>query len=137
MKFVKSIIIKVITLVAFVLIPTGAVLAQGNFQNPLKFPTLATFLNALLDVVIIIGIPVVTLAIIYAGFLFISAQGSDDKITKAKTIFFWVIIGALIILGAKALATAIEGTVNDLTGAPASMTLVLEESPETYGLSRN
>ncbi|MCH7782904.1 hypothetical protein IID62_07525 [candidate division KSB1 bacterium] len=94
-------------------------------------------MNGLLNVIIIIGIPIVTLAIIYAGFLFISAQGNETKISTAKNIFFWVVIGSLLILGAKALAVAIEGTVKDLTEAPKSQELTLEENSEMYKLIKN
>jgi len=104
-----------------------------TFSNPLKFCTLADFLNELLNVIIIIGIPIVTLAIIYAGFLFISAQGNETKISSAKKIFFWVVIGSLLILGAKALAVAIEGTVEDLgVRTPENQMLTLEEDSEIY-----
>lgn len=106
-----------------------------RFSNPLddtKFPTLADFMNGLLNVIIIIGIPVVTLAIIYAGFLFISAQGNETKISSAKKIFFWVVIGSLIILGAKALAVAVQGTVEDLSEIPVRDVLTLEEDRGVY-----
>ena len=109
----------------------------NNFSNPLDFETLADFLNALLNVIIIIGIPVVTLAIIFAGFLFITAQGNETKVSTAKKIFFWVVIGALLILGAKALAVAIQGTVDDLTEAPKNQVLTLEENSEIYGLIKD
>ena len=134
MKLGSRILMKVVSLAVLVFIPIRFLLAQESFQNPLKFTTLAQFLNALLDVIIIIGIPIVTLAIIYAGFLFISAQGNETKISSAKQIFFWVVIGSLLILGAKALAVAIEGTVKDLTDAPKSRVLTLGENPEMYGL---
>ena len=140
MKCGNQIFIKLISLVVLLFIPAGFLLAQtGNppdeFSNPLKFATLAEFLNALLNVIIIIGIPVVTLAIIYAGFLFISAQGDVTKITNAKKIFFWVVIGALLILGAKALAVAIEGTIKDLEAqAPTSHVLTIQENSEIYEL---
>lgn len=134
MKFKSRILAKVSSIIVLMFIPAGTLLAQGNFPNPLKFDKLADFLNELLTVIIIIGVPIVTLAIIYAGFLFISAQGNETQISNAKKIFFWVVIGALIILGAKALAEAIEGTVDDLTGAGANQELTLEENPEAYEL---
>ena len=145
MKYRNQIFAKSISLVVLLFVPAGALFAQsgqgnppctGNncFSNPLKFESLADFLNALLNVIIIIGIPVVTLAIIFAGFLFITAQGNETKVSTAKNIFFWVVIGALLILGAKALAVAIEGTVKDLTEAPKSQELTLEENSEIYDL---
>jgi len=88
---------------------------SGGFQNPLKFCSISEFLNALLDVIILIGVPVVVFAVIYAGFLFVTAQGNVEKINTAKKVIIWTLIGAMLVLGSKALALAIQGTVNDLT----------------------
>ena len=88
--------------------------AQG-LQNPLRFGTLSEFLNAVLNAVILIAFPVLVLFLVYAGFLFISAQGNDQKLSQARTVFLWTLIGALLILGSKALAIAINSTVQQIT----------------------
>jgi hypothetical protein len=69
--------------------------------------------NALKDV-ITIGIPIVALAIIYCGFLFVFARGNSEKLTKAKDALLYTIIGAAILLGALAIAQMISGTVSAL-----------------------
>jgi len=54
------------------------------------------------------------LAIIYTGFLFVEAQGSPEKITKAKKALTYTIIGAAILLGAFVIADAIGKTVDEI-----------------------
>lgn len=86
----------------------------GKIVNPLgpngatDFPS---FINTLLTGVLRIGIPVVALAIIYCGFLFVSARGNAEKLGKAKEALLYTLIGAAILLGSLALATMIKGTV--------------------------
>jgi hypothetical protein len=60
--------------------------------------------------------PVITVFIVYAGFLFVSARGNTETIKKAKENFMYVILGAALILGAWVLATLIGGTVSQLLG---------------------
>jgi len=90
--------------------------ATQSLQNPLRsdIGNISQFLTALLDAVVIIVFPFIILMIIYSGFLFVSAQGNEDKLKTAKKTILWTIIGALIILGASMLSYAIEGTINDL-----------------------
>jgi hypothetical protein len=89
----------------------------AGFRNPLSTPTLPEFLNKILDVVITIGFPIIVLAVVYTGFLFVKAQGNKEELGTAKKAFMWTVIGALIILGAQALSFAIEGTVDQLRGS--------------------
>jgi len=87
-----------------------------TIENPLgpKLTSLPAFIEAILNIVLIIGVPIVTLAIIYAGFLFVQAQGNTEKITKAKMTLLYTIIGAALLLGAFVVANAIKGTVDDI-----------------------
>ena len=61
-----------------------------------------------------IGIPLVALAVIYCGFLFVFARGNPEKLTKAKSALLWTLIGAAVLLGAWALAQMISATVAGL-----------------------
>lgn len=84
--------------------------------NPLQAGTsLQGFLISILDFVIRIGTIVVILMLVYVGYLFVVAQGSDSKLSEAKHALLWTLIGALILLGAKAIALAIQATVQALT----------------------
>ena len=90
--------------------------------NPLKFDCTAngtgncleSFLSSIMDFVIQIGVVVVILMLVYIGYLFVVAQGSDSKLSEARQALMWTLIGALILLGAKAITSGIMSTVRAL-----------------------
>lgn len=98
-----------------VFVPT-LVFAESSLQNPLGFDSLTDFLRKLLELVALIGFPLIVLFIVYIGFQFIAAEGNPEKLSKVRKLFFWALVGALIVLGAQALAIAIQGTVDQLRG---------------------
>lgn len=83
--------------------------------NPLKFCSLEGLLDAILDAAIQLGTVILTLALIYTGFLFVAARGNEEAIKKARRALLYTIIGGLILLGAKAIEVVIRDTVNSLT----------------------
>jgi len=86
-----------------------------TLESPLGgVSNLNNLIEKILEVVVQIGTPIAVLFIIYAGFLFVTAQGNETKITKAKNAFTWAIIGTAVLLGAWVLAVAIEGTIGNL-----------------------
>ncbi|PIP86612.1 hypothetical protein COV42_00235 [Candidatus Campbellbacteria bacterium CG11_big_fil_rev_8_21_14_0_20_44_21] len=88
--------------------------SASKLKNPVKFNSIETLLSAFLEFVVKVGGIAVTLAIIYAGFKFVRAQGNSTKIEEAKKILMYVFIGAAIILGAEALRIVISGTVSNI-----------------------
>lgn len=91
--------------------------AASSYQNPITYggiTSIPDLLLALVDLVFLIGVPIIVLFIIYAGFLFVSAGDNEAAIGKAKTVLMWTLIGALVLLGAKAISAAIQGTVLSL-----------------------
>gem|GEM_PF-811912 len=95
----------------------GDVDAMLKLKNPLEgtVDTLPALVKSLLNIVMIIGTPLVALAIIYAGFMLVAAQGNAEKLTKARQALLWGIVGGAVLLGAYILAQAIGGTVEQLT----------------------
>lgn len=84
--------------------------------NPLSSGTsLQSLLQAILAFVVKIGTVVVVLMLVYVGYLFATAQGEPAEISKAKDALMWTIIGALILLGAQAIASGIQATANALS----------------------
>lgn len=103
--------------------PTGNPSAQNTTNtsnitlvNPLGSGVgLMELLNKILDFVIKIGTIVVIFMIVYVGYLFVAAQGEPGKITEARKALLWTVVGALILLGAKAIAIGIQATVQALS----------------------
>jgi hypothetical protein len=86
-------------------------------ENPLPgVNDIPTLVDKLLGIVLKIGVPIIALAIIYTGYLFIAAQGNPEKLKQAKDTFVYVLIGAAILLGAYAIAKAVFSTVESIRG---------------------
>ncbi len=65
-----------------------------------------------------IGTVIIILMLVYVGFLFVTAQGNDSKISEARTALLWTVVGALILLGAQAISLGIQSTVQALSTGP-------------------
>lgn len=91
----------------------GALNNRPIFENPLgDVNNFQTLLYRIFDAVIKLALVFVVFMIIYSGFLFVSAQGSSDGITKATKTFTYTIIGGVILLGAMSISGVICNTVN-------------------------
>lgn len=105
-------------LVLFALVPlVEAQTNKNKLENPLspEFSTIPNFISGALKVLVMISLPIITLFFVYAGYKFIAAQGNQEKLGDAKQNFLYVVIGAILILGAWVIATLIGGTVTQLT----------------------
>ncbi|MDP3965175.1 MAG: pilin [bacterium] len=115
-----------------VLILAGAAAAHAATNcdsalcNPLnaQFSDIPTFIAGFLQVVVLIALPIIVLFFVIAGFKFISAQGNPTALGEARKNFMWVVIGALLIMGAWVLATLIAGTVSQLVGPSPNQNVV-------------
>ncbi|MEK9185899.1 MAG: hypothetical protein AAB863_03935, partial [Patescibacteria group bacterium] len=90
-----------------------------KITNPLKGGTdsIPVLLEKIISEALLpIGAVVVVVMIIYAGFLFVTAKGKPEDITKAKDALLYAAIGAGILLGARVLAGAIKATVIQIGG---------------------
>ena len=87
---------------------------SSGLTNPLQSSSIQDLLGKVLDAVIAVGTVVITLMLVYCGFLFVVAQGNEEKIRDARTALMWTVIGALVLLGAKAIQGIITATVQTL-----------------------
>jgi hypothetical protein len=84
--------------------------------NPLSAGTsLPVLLQDILGFVVKIGAVAVVLMLVYVGFLFATAGGNESQISKAREALLWTIVGALILLGAQAIASGIQATAQALS----------------------
>jgi hypothetical protein len=84
-------------------------------NNPLpNINSVPQLIQTILTGLLTIGIPVVALAVIYSGFLFVFARGNSEKLTKAKSALMWTLIGAAVLLGSWAIAKMISATITGL-----------------------
>ena len=85
--------------------------------NPLKSGTsLSALLANILTFVVQLGAIVVVVMLVYTGFKYVAARGNPGEIKNAHEMLKWTVIGALVLLGAQAIASAIQATVTALGG---------------------
>ncbi len=89
-------------------------LLQIKLKNPLKVDNIGDAITFFLNTLIKIAIPFIVVFFIWAGLKFILAQGKPEELKKARMMFWYTIIGTLLILGAWTIANAIIGTVNSI-----------------------
>lgn len=94
--------------------PASALAIESGLRNPIKAENFGQLVDIIADIVLQIGGVVAVIFIIWSGFLFVTAGGSDEKITKAKNTFMWTIVGVAVLLGAKVIASAVVGFIETL-----------------------
>jgi hypothetical protein len=126
MNYIKKNWSKIILLSYSIFVPISLLYAQGQnpncaegtICNPIpSVDSVPELIRIFLEGALKIGIPVVALAVIYSGFLFVAARGNPEKLNKAKDALLYTLIGAAILLGSWAIAELISATVVEL-GAP-------------------
>ena len=87
-------------------------------ENPLdsNISSIPKFFQAIIDILLVFAIPFIVFFIIYAGFLYVTARGNVETISKAHKALLYALIGGVLILGANVLLDVITGTVTDITG---------------------
>src|SRR3989344_3970098 len=87
----------------------GPVTFDIKIENPFKGgDNLYEFIKTIINSILLqIGAILAVVMTIYAGFLYVTAQGDTAKIKKAHDALLYTIIGAAILLGAWVIAEAI------------------------------
>ena len=87
---------------------------QVRLKNPLKVDDIQSAIKLFFNAVLKIAMPIIIIFLIWSGFRFIFARGNPTEIGKAKQMFWWTVVGTLLVLGAWAITNAIIGTVNSV-----------------------
>ncbi len=102
------------TLVWTMYMQTHFVYAQNELRNPLKSRDIPEFLGKIIDIILVFALPIIVLFIMYAGYLFVTANGKPEQIKEARNALLYAVIGGVIVLGARMIFTVIQGTANAL-----------------------
>lgn len=87
---------------------------SGQLQNPIQFNSLMQVLDAILDILVIFAVPIIIFFLVYAGFMYVTAQGNPAKISAATSALLYALIGGVIILGAEIIGGVISSTVDSI-----------------------
>src|SRR3989344_2503016 len=88
-----------------------------SIPNPLQANNLVELIDVLATWLFNIAIPITVAMIVYAGIIFLISKGEPAKITQAKNILLYAVVGFAIILIGKGFITLIESILN-LGGTP-------------------
>jgi len=114
--YIKKNLLSIILIVFILVLPILSLATDANtkIENPIGSGTIPEVIHKILEGVIKIGMPIIVLAVIYCGFLFVSARGKPEDIKKAKDALLYTLIGAAILLGSWGIAQLITETVKAL-----------------------
>jgi hypothetical protein len=76
--------------------------------NPLFCKDIPCVIDAIINFIFYFGITIFTLMIIIGGIMYITSAGDPQKISTAKRLLFWAVVGLAIILLAKGLISVIK-----------------------------
>ncbi len=96
-------------------VPCISLADSGALDNPLKAKTFGELINSILDLILSLGTPIIIFFFIYAGFEFVTSRGDPKKLDTAKSMFWWTVIGAFIIVGARVILSILSNTIGGIT----------------------
>ncbi len=102
------------TISSFVLAAPSFLFAQGSqsVDNPIgAFSSIPALIAAIVNVFLIIAVPIIVFFLIYAGFLYVTAQGNPMKIQQAHKALVYGLVGGVIIIGARVITAIVQNTV--------------------------
>ena len=94
------IVILVFSIISLFPVITKAQAVTGSIPNPLTATSFTDLIGGIIVWIRNIGVVIAVIAIIYAGFLFMTSGGNEEKVTTAKKTLVWALIGlAILIMG--------------------------------------
>jgi hypothetical protein len=75
--------------------------------NPFKFETIEELIGAITGFIFQLALVIAPVMFVIAGFFFMTSGGEPEKVRKAKSLFFYTLIGLIIVLTASGLYSVI------------------------------
>lgn len=91
---------------------TTGVTTAFEFKNPIEAENLIELLDVIATWLFNISVPIMVAMILYAGITFLISRGEPAKVTQAKNILLYAVVGFAIILIGKGFITLIESVLN-------------------------
>lgn len=93
-----------------------SVAAQGLIPNPITATSFTVLIDSITAQLVPIATVLAVVAIIFTGFKFLTAalSGNPGQLTESKKMFYYVLVGTAITVGAAVLANAVVKFVTEL-----------------------
>ena len=92
-----------LAILSIIFLPLAINAAPIEIKNPLTYNTFHELIDRIINFVFMIAIPIATIAILIAGYMFVTAAGEAEKVLTARKTIQWALIGLLVIICAKGL----------------------------------
>lgn len=101
---------------------TGTTPSSGTtikIENPLGAgATISSLLTKIIDFIVVVSIPILTLYVLYAAFLMLTDGGNGKKFAEGKQALLYAAIGFAIILVGEGIVKLIEAILNGTASSP-------------------
>lgn len=77
--------------------------STGTLTNPIKSESFAALIDAVINWILNIALVLAPLVIVYGGFMYMTAAGDTNKVSQAKSVILYAVIGFIVALLAKSL----------------------------------
>jgi len=105
----KIILLSFIFVIGFSLIALGATSTSLDIPNPLgETSDIYTLIDIVTKFLIGLAIVITPIIIVYAGFLYITAGGNEEKIKTAQKVLIWALLGFALVLIARGIPALIK-----------------------------
>ncbi|MDD3487795.1 MAG: pilin [Candidatus Pacebacteria bacterium] len=110
-------LIFIISLLTIFLIALPALGQDFAFKNPFKeITTITSLIEAIINFLKSLAVIVSAILIVYAGYLYMTSAGNQQKIETAQKTLIWALVGIGVVLMASAITKVIENVLEvDLT----------------------
>jgi len=108
--------------------PTDAQSTGLNISNPLgETSDISALASNIVNFLIWLAIPITAILIVYAGFLYITSAGNEEKVKTAQKALIWAIVGFAVVLIASSVPAIIQ---EFLSGESTTTTPIIGQEPE-------
>jgi len=106
----KKAILPILALSILIAIPVLGATTTFDFNPFGETKDIGTLLSKIIDFLIYLAIPVSTILIIYAGFLYLTSAGNEQKIKTAQKALIWALVGFAVVL----IASSVPGIIKEI-----------------------
>jgi small-conductance mechanosensitive channel len=108
-NFLKTNIV-LLTILIFILVPIFISSAAGlNIPNPLgETSDISVLASNIIKFLIILAIPITSILVVYAGYLYITSAGNEEKVKTAQKALIWALVGFAVVLVASSVPAIIQ-----------------------------
>lgn len=87
---------------------------EGGLSNPLKADDIGELITLIVSAIARLMTIFLVLGLVYTGFLFVFAQGNEEKLKTARQALFWTVVGGILVLGISAISEVLKRTVESV-----------------------